>query len=175
MTRLTMRIEPSDPPDQGPSPPSSPRRRRAFGWAAVAAAAAATAALVVNSTAGGDHAERRDVVARAGNRPALSASADDPRAPGPAPGCMWTSQVDVPVFPAENLGPASTVDSVLVFEACDGAWTGDITWLVPDNNPHPGAAEPTGGDSGLPNPWAAGDAAVARHLGDQPPDTPGPE
>lgn len=175
MARVTRRIKTPAPPDQEPSRPSRSRLRTTFGWAAVAAAGAAAATLVITSTVGGDHAERRDVVARAGGRPAVSASADDPRAPGPAPGCVWTSYVQVPDFAAEALGPASTVDSVLVFEACDGVWTGDITWLVPDNNPHPGAAEPTGGDSGLPNPWAAGDAAVARHLGDQPPDTPGPE
>lgn len=87
---------------------------------------------------------------------------------------MWTSDVHVPDFAAEDLGPASTVDSVLVFEACDGEWTGDIAWLDPDDS-RTRAAEPTGGDSGLANPWAAGDAAVARHLGDQPPGASGPE
>jgi hypothetical protein len=80
--------------------------------------------------------------------------------PGPAatrmPACAWVSQVDGPVFPGENLGPAPTPHSVLVFETCDGDVTGDIAWLDSGDE-----SEPTG-DDGMPNPWEAGNRAVER-------------
>jgi hypothetical protein len=81
------------------------------------------------------------------------ARGDDGRAEVPSgqaatrmPACVWTSQVDVPFFPRENLGPAPTSDSVLVFERCDGEWTGDIAWLESGDELAPL------GDDGMPNP-----------------------
>jgi hypothetical protein len=45
--------------------------------------------------------------------------------------CLWTTEVNVPVFPAEDLGGPPTPQSVLVFERCNGEWTGQIAWLNP--------------------------------------------
>jgi hypothetical protein len=74
------------------------------------------------------------------------------------------------VLPAEDLGGPPTPQSVLTFERCGGEWTGRMAWL----NPRPPSAAPgcsdrmpvdaAVGDSGFPNPWAAGNAAAARHL-----------
>ncbi|MGH9235256.1 MAG: hypothetical protein ACRD0R_18175 [Acidimicrobiales bacterium] len=80
------------------------------------------------------------------------------------PACAWVSQVDGPFFPGtvdpaapgESLGPAPTPDSVLVFERCDGEWTGDIAWL------DSGVELAPLGDDGMPNPWEAGNHAVER-------------
>jgi hypothetical protein len=48
-----------------------------------------------------------------------------------APACMWTTEVNTPVLPAEDLGGPPTPRSVLVFERCNGEWTGQIAWLNP--------------------------------------------
>jgi hypothetical protein len=75
---------------------------------------------------------------------------NDPSSPtsrGSGPDCLWTSDVDVPVLPVEELGGAPT--SVLTFERCDGEWTGNVAWSRPSRGGHV-------------NPWAAGNAAVAR-------------
>lgn len=75
---------------------------------------------------------------------------NDPSSPtsrGSEPDCLGTFDVDAPVLPVEKLGGVPTPESVLTFERCDGEWTGNVTWSSP---------------SGNVNPWAAGNAAVAR-------------
>lgn len=64
------------------------------------------------------------------------------------PACTWSEEVDGPVFPVNDLGPAPTPESVLVFERCDGEWTARIAWM------HPGGRQRTvnGGDDGVANP-----------------------
>ena len=85
------------------------------------------------------------------------AEAPTGRADTGTPVCVWVSQVDGPVVPAELLAAAPTPESVLVFEECDGDWTGDIAWLDPG-----GDLMPSSGDDGLPNPFEAGNRAVER-------------
>jgi hypothetical protein len=44
--------------------------------------------------------------------------------------CIWTSDVNnTPVFPPSDLGGPPTPDSVLIFEKCDGDWTGNMAWF----------------------------------------------
>lgn len=74
------------------------------------------------------------------------------------PACVWLTQVDGPVVPAELLGAAPTPESILIFEKCDGDWTGDMAWM------HSGSDLGPGSDDGLPNAWEAGNRAVARYL-----------
>ncbi len=104
------------------------------------------------------------VVVAGGALAALTFAADDEgtveaptgRADTGTPACVWTSQVDGPVVPAELLGAAPTPESVLVFEQCDGDWTGDMAWLDSGDDLAPA------GDDGLPNPFEAGNRAVER-------------
>jgi hypothetical protein len=63
--------------------------------------------------------------------PATDGTAEDARALDPPPECLWTTEVNTPVFPAEDLGAAPTPESVLTFESCNGEWTGRIAWLNP--------------------------------------------
>jgi hypothetical protein len=139
-------------PEQTPPPRPSGRRTIVLGATAVLAAGAATAALAF-ATLGTD--TRDEPV----GRPAIDS----------APVCGWTSEANEPVFPANDIGGPPTPQSVLVFESCDGQLTGIIAWLNPgpDRTPDQGAGalpEAGGGDSGLVNPWEAGDAAVDRYL-----------
>jgi hypothetical protein len=96
-----------------------------------------------------------------------------------ASACLWTSEVNTPVFPAEDLGGPPTPQSVLIFEKCNGEWTGNIAWLNPrsrlDVEPAAAAsrvaeaersaklndqAKTYRGDDGLPNPFEAGKRAA---------------
>ncbi|MGH9235565.1 MAG: hypothetical protein ACRD0R_19770 [Acidimicrobiales bacterium] len=118
------------------------RPRAVLGWTAAAAVVAAAGALAGVTFAGGDD-----------GTDTLTARS------GPAPVCTWSDEVDGPVFPANDVGSAPTPESVLVFEMCDGEWTGDVAWM------HPGReATSSAGDDGLPNPWEAGNRAVERWL-----------
>jgi hypothetical protein len=65
------------------------------------------------------------------NGPAADGTAEDSGALERPPGCLWTTEVNTPVFPAEDLGAAPTPESVLTFERCNGEWTGRIAWLNP--------------------------------------------
>jgi hypothetical protein len=168
-TTTTPDTSPPEAPEQTPPPRPSGRRTIVLGTAAVLAAYAAVAALAV-ATLGND--TRDEPV----GRPALDQPRTTPADEGPvgnsagsAPVCGWTSEANEPVFPNNDIGGPPTPDSVLMFESCDGQLTGIIAWLTPGPNrtPDQGARalpDAGGGDSGLVNPWAAGDAAVDRYL-----------
>ncbi|HEY6415769.1 MAG TPA: hypothetical protein VIX41_06015, partial [Acidimicrobiales bacterium] len=51
---------------------------------------------------------------------------DEAGSPGRAPACWWTSKVNTPALPADDLGGPPTEESVLTFEQCNGDWTGNI-------------------------------------------------
>jgi hypothetical protein len=119
------------------------RPRVVLGWAGAAAVVVAGGALAAATFTAGDEGTVETPTGRADTG---------------APPCVWTPHVDVPVFPAENLGPAPTPDSVLVFERCDDEWTGDIAWMSPGEV----QGEASRGDDGLPNPWEAGNRAIER-------------
>jgi hypothetical protein len=65
------------------------------------------------------------------NGPAADGTAEDSGALDRPPACLWTTEVNTPVFPAEDLGGPPTPESVLTFESCNGEWTGRIAWLNP--------------------------------------------
>ncbi|MGH9193662.1 MAG: hypothetical protein ACRDZ0_14470 [Acidimicrobiales bacterium] len=146
----------------------------AFACAGVLAAGAAAAALAI-ATLTPDHDNQppgRPLSDQRSTTQDLEGSADDSAgSTGSGPACLWTSEVNTPVLPAEDLGGPSAPESVLTFEKCGGDWTGRMAWLNP-GSPHAGrtcrdqvpVAEAGGGDSGFVNPWAAGNAAVARYL-----------
>jgi hypothetical protein len=156
-------------PSQEQSRPPSSSRSMVSAWAGVLTAGAAAAALAV-ATLTPDHDQpmgRPATTERGSTQGADNSSGSQVQSPA----CLWTSDVDAPVLPAENLGAAPTPESVLSFEKCGGNWTGRMAWLNP-SAPHAG---PTcseqvpvegagGGDSGFVNPWAAGNAAAARYL-----------
>lgn len=139
-TREDLVLEPS---------PSDRRRRRArcgrrvLGWAG-ATALVATGAALATTTFTGDGGSR---VETPGRQTSMG-----------VPACVWATEVDGPVFPAEDLGAAPTSGSVLAFETCNGEWTGDMAWMDSGGDVGPGS------DDGLPNAWEAGNEAVARHL-----------
>jgi hypothetical protein len=157
-------------PEQTPPRPPSGRRSIVLGAAAVLAAGAATAALAV-ATLGSDTRDE-PVDHPALDQPRTTPADDGPveNSPGRAPVCGWTSEATEPVFPNNDIGGPPTPESILIFESCDGQLTGTIAWLTPgpDRTPAQGPAallpEAGGGDSGLVNPWAAGDAAVDQYL-----------
>lgn len=163
---------PETPNEQAGAPPTS-SRGTVFGWVGVLAAGAAATALAVATLVPDDHNQPlgRPLADRDDSGAAPRGVADDSaRSTGGVPGCSWTSDVDTPVLPAEDVGGPPTPESVLAFESCGGKWTGRMAWL----NPRPPDAAPTCpdrvpvdaavGDSGFPNPWAAGNAAVARYM-----------
>ncbi len=120
-----------------------------LGWAATIAAGTATAVLAVATLATNTH-----------DQPAPVA---DPPVADPAgnrPACHWTTEANEPVFPAPGIGGPPTPESILIFESCDGRLTGHLAWL----NLAPDPRQPSGGDSGLVNPWEAGNATVERYL-----------
>ena len=119
------------------------RARVVLGWAGAAAVVVAGGALAAATFTGHDEG-----TVETPTRPADTV----------APQCVWTPHVDVPVFPAENLGAAPTPESFLIFERCDDGWTGDIAWMSPGEV----QGEPSSGDDGLPNPWEAGNRAIER-------------
>jgi hypothetical protein len=43
--------------------------------------------------------------------------------------CIWTDVNNTPVFPRADLGGPPTPGSVLIFEKCDGDWTGNMAWF----------------------------------------------
>ena len=148
-------------PQQTPPPRPSGRRTIVLGSAAVLAAGVATAALAVATLGTGTRDEPV-------GRPAVDEGPVE-NSTGSAPACGWTTEANEPVFPANDIGGPPTPESVLIFETCNGQLTGIIAWLTPgpDRTPDPGAGalpEAGDGDSGLVNPWAAGDAAVDRYL-----------
>lgn len=110
------------------------------------------------------------LVVAGGTLAAVTFTADDEgtvetptgRADTATPACVWISQVDGPVVPEELLGAAPTPESVLVFEQCDGDWTGDMAWMDSGDDLAPA------GDDGLPNPFEAGNRAVERLLEEGP-------
>lgn len=193
MTRITKGSSIFAPSDgEWPPPPSTRRaklsRRAGAATAAVTVAAIAAIALATDSE---DKAVDRPLAAEHGRSQAAGGPVEEPaRTSADPPTCVWTSQVDVPVFPAEVLGGPPTPESILIFERCDREWTGDIAWLnagPQDMDPEPpdesgisssverwcassrpdtggGPSGPATGASGFVNPWAAGDAAVARYL-----------
>jgi hypothetical protein len=95
---------------------SAIRPTAVLGWGGAAAVVVAGAALATFTFAGGDGGE---------------VDAPTSRTDTATPACMWTSQVSVPVFPAENIGGPPTPESDLAFEACNGEWTGDLAWMTP--------------------------------------------
>lgn len=133
------------------------RPRAVLGWAGAAALLVAGAAFATVTFAGGDDGE-----------------ADGPtgRTDTATPTCVWTSHVDGPVFPAEDLGAAPTPESVLAFEACNGEWTGDLAWMTPGEDQDAalwrarleGQRRTSSSDDGLPNPWEAGNRAAEKQL-----------
>jgi len=163
-------------PSEEPSRPPSSSRTMVLGLAGVLAAGAGVAALAVATLAADGN--EVDPTGRPGatqhdSTPATDRTAEDAALPG-ASTCLWTSDVDTPVFPAEDLGSPPSPASVLTFERCDGEWTGRMAWSTP-GGPGTGPACPDrvsveaagGDDSGYVNPWAAGNAAVARYLCEQ--------
>ena len=96
--------------------PATSRSKALLGWTGAAAVLVAGTALATVTFTGDDTATVETL---------------DSGATTPAPACTWSSEVDGPVFPERNIGAAPTPDSVLVFEHCDGDWTGDVAWLNP--------------------------------------------
>jgi hypothetical protein len=117
------------------------RPRVALGWAGAAAVVVAGGALAAATFTAGDEG---------------TVETPTGRADAVAPPCLWTTHVDVPVFPSENLGGPPTRESVLIFERCDDEWTGDVAWMSPGE----AQRDASSGDDGLPNPWEAGNRAV---------------
>jgi hypothetical protein len=90
-------------------------------------------ALGVAACGGDDQPDTVEV--SSGNRAAQLADAEryvDLQKDRGSRACMWTSEINnTPVFPPSDLGAPPTPDSVLVFEKCDGEWTGNMEWLQP--------------------------------------------
>jgi hypothetical protein len=200
MTRITKGMWFSPAPGGDRFQPSSTPGGTRHRWAGVAVVITAGVVLAVATLPGDaeDDPVGPPLAAEHGSPQPVEGPAEDPAGPpGGEPTCSWTSEINTPVLPAENLGGPPTPVSVLVFERCDGEWTGNIAWLnagAPDTGPEPadpsgsegsaeglcssvradagvgalvdpsGGLEPTGGDSGFVNPWAAGNAAAARYL-----------
>jgi hypothetical protein len=142
MASTTQDIElPEAPRAEPPAARSHPLRTVVIGAGAVAAIAAA-AALAAVTLRGGDENKPvgHPLIAEHGSIRAHEGTVEDPAVPTSygAPGCMWTTEVDTPVLPSDDLGGPPTPQSVLVFERCNGSWTGNITWL----NPSTGSAAP---------------------------------
>jgi hypothetical protein len=141
---ITIRNTSPETTEPAPDQPPSRSRTTVLGWAAVLAAGTATAVLVVAALAPDTHDQAGLVQDPAGSRQA----------------CQWTTGGNEMVFPAPGIGGPPTPGSILIFESCDGRLTGHLAWL----NLAPDRSQPGGGDSGLVNPWAAGNAAVERYL-----------
>lgn len=129
--------------------------RAVLGWAVAALVLAAGGALAAVTFAAGPTGTVEEAAG-----PAATST----------PPCVWLTQVDGPVVPAEILGVAPFPGSLLVFEQCDGRWTGDMAWMTAwteeMTSTTPGEAPATQGDDGLPNPWEAGNQAVEQWLDD---------
>ena len=141
---ITIRKTSPDTPEPAPDQPPSRSRTTVLGWAAVLAAGAAAAALAGATLATDTHDQPGPVQDPAGSRHT----------------CQWTTEGNETVFPAPGIGGPPTPESILIFESCDGRLTGHLAWL----NPAPDRGPAGGGDSGLVNPWEAGNAAVERYL-----------
>lgn len=160
-------------PEEETAQPSTSSRGVVFGWVGVLAAGAAATALAVATLASDDNRPLGgSLTNKDDSRSAAEGSAEEPPpSSSGAPVCSWTSDVDgTPVLPAEDLGGPPTPQSVLTFESCAGDWTGRMAWLTPSSTaagpscPDRVPADVAVGDSGFPNPWAAGNAAAARYL-----------
>jgi hypothetical protein len=156
-------------PEQTPRPRPSGRRTVILGATGVLAVAGAATAALVLATLGTDTRDEpvgRPTLDQLGNAPADEGSLEN--STGSAPSCGWTSEANGPVLPVNDIGGPPTPESVLIFERCDGQLTGTIAWISPgaDQTPATGVGElpEAGGDSGLVNPWEAGNAAVDRYL-----------
>jgi hypothetical protein len=145
--------EPTRPPKV--RPPSRARRAALTSAATVAAATAVVALAVATFTGGDDNVDirARRLAAQAeqhereahlegqakthgSSRATEDAVEDSAGSPGHgASACLWTSKVNTPVFSAEDLGGPPTPQSVLIFEKCNGQWTGNIAWLNPRSQP----------------------------------------
>ena len=141
---ITIRNSSRETPEPVPDQPPPRSRTTVLGWAAVLAAGAAAAALAVATLATDTHDQPGLVQDPGGSRQA----------------CQWTTEGNETVFPAPGIGGPPTPESILIFESCDGRLTGHLAWL----NLAPERSQPGGGDSGLVNPWEAGNAAVERYL-----------
>jgi hypothetical protein len=147
---ITIRNTSPDTAEPAPDQPPSRSRTTVLGWAAVLAAGTATAALAVATLATETHDQPDPVQDPAASRQA----------------CQWTTEGNETAFPAPGIGGPPTPESILIFESCHGRLTGHLAWL----NPAPDRRQPGGGDSGLVNPWEAGNAAVERYLCELNPD-----
>ena len=185
MTHIDQHTQALETPPGG-RPRVRPVSRRAALGLAVAVATVAGATVLGVATLGVDgknEATGRSLApGQDDSHTTQSSGQDEPGPPGGrAPGCWWTSKVNIPALPAEDLGGPPTEESVLIFENCNGAWTGNIAWLNPDVAPDTGpaasaavsgwpgederfascvAAETrsrvfSSSDDGLPNPWEA--------------------
>jgi hypothetical protein len=122
--------------------------RGALTWAAVLAAFVAAVALAVVTLTGGDDTNpvtgAHSGLAEHGSIRSIEGSVEDNVADRLTPGahsglaehrdasapCVWTSDVNnTPVFPRADLGGPPTPGSVLIFEKCDGDWTGNMAWF----------------------------------------------
>jgi hypothetical protein len=135
MARTTQDIELPEAPSREPVSGRSASVRTVLVGAGAIAAVAGVAVLATVTLRGGDEDKpiRQPLIAEHGsihaNEGAVEDSARSTRYGAPA--CMWTTEVNTPVFPAEDLGGPPTPQSVLVFERCNGEWTGSIAWLNP--------------------------------------------
>jgi hypothetical protein len=193
--------------DQHTQPPGAPRGRRrprtrtvsvrtvlgSAGAVAMVAGAAALGVLTLGVDDQNEVATGHPLATEPDGSRATQRRAQDQAGPpgGRAPACWWTSKVNTPVLPVEDLGGPPTAESVLILQRCNGEWTGNIAWLNPDHAQDQGpaaSAAVSGGardderfakcvkaetgsraavsssDDGLPNPWEAGSIAAKCHL-----------
>jgi hypothetical protein len=175
MAPTTQDTTPPETPSKEPPRPPSSSRSMAVAWAGVLAAGTGAAVLAVATlTPGRDQPMGRTAAAERDSAEGADDTAEDSTGSQVrSPACVWTSDVDAPVLPAQDLGAAPTPVSVLTVEKCGGEWTGRMAWLnpsAPDAGPtcpdpnHARVEGAGGGDSGFVNPSEAGNAAVARYL-----------
>lgn len=190
--------------DQHTESPTAPRgrRRRArsvslrtiFGSAAIATVAGAVVLGVLTLTTDDQNEAtgRQPIAEQAGSRASQGPVQDQAGPPGGrAPACWWTSEANTPVFPTADLGGPPNPESILIFERCNGEWTGNIAWSNPGDGPDAGPAASatvsagareherfakcvegethsramvSSSDDGLPNPWEAGNIAAKCYL-----------
>lgn len=194
MTHIDQHTQALETPPGG-RPRVRPVSRRAALGSAVAVATVAGATVLGVATLGVDgknEATGRSLAAEQDDSHTTPSSVqDEAGSPGRPPACWWTSKVNTPALPAEDLGGPPTEESVLIFENCNGPWTGNIAWLNPDVAPDTGPATSaavsgwpgederfascveaetrsramlSSSDNGLPNPWETGNVAAKCYL-----------
>jgi len=130
MTRITKGRSLFAPSGWDRSRPSHTPRRTIERWAGVAVVIV-TGAVLAATTLAADHEAQpvgHPLIAEHTNNE--GSVRDSASSVGHAPNsCMWTSEVNEPVFPAEDIGGPPTLKSVLIFESCDGELTGTIAWF----------------------------------------------